>query len=119
MVATLAGTLGSSANCLTPANHARVQCAEIHDAGSTSAHCKNDDSSGATLIIPNTNGNRLAHNARKSEQARSNGEPGPETPLRSEFAHIVQLARAAAKRSGMKPSDITKAIANVRRANGT
>ena len=37
-------------------------------------------------------------------------------PSRAEFADLVRQARAAAKRSGMKPSDVTKAIAKVRRA---
>ncbi len=39
-----------------------------------------------------------------------------EAPSRAEFADLVRQARAAAKRSGMKPSDVTKAIAKVRRA---
>ncbi len=39
-----------------------------------------------------------------------------EAPSRAEFADLVRQARAAAKRSGMKPSDVTKAVAKVRRA---
>ncbi len=39
-----------------------------------------------------------------------------EAPSRAEFADLVRRARVAAKRSGMKPSDVAKAIAKVRRA---
>ena len=39
-----------------------------------------------------------------------------EPPLRSEFDRLVRQARGVAKRTGMKQSDIRKAIAKVRRA---
>ena len=38
-----------------------------------------------------------------------------EAPSRAEFAELVRQARAVAKRSGMKPSDVAKAVAKVRR----
>ncbi|MBA3405380.1 MAG: hypothetical protein M3466_01555 [Gemmatimonadota bacterium] len=39
-----------------------------------------------------------------------------EPPSRSEFDRLVRQARRVAKRTGMKQSDILKAIAKVRRA---
>jgi len=39
-----------------------------------------------------------------------------EAPSRAEFAELVRQARAVAKRSGMKPSDVAKAVAKVRRS---
>lgn len=39
-----------------------------------------------------------------------------EPPSRSEFDRLVRQARGVAKRTGMKQSDIPKAIAKVRRA---
>ena len=57
--------------------------------------------------------------AEKSRDALINTEADATRPLHTEFAHLAQQARAAAKRSGLKPSELTKAIAKVRRANGT
>lgn len=37
-------------------------------------------------------------------------------PSRSEFAELVRQARAVAKRVGMKPSDVAKAVTKVRRS---
>lgn len=39
-----------------------------------------------------------------------------EAPARGEFAKLVREARSAAKRAGMKPSDVTKAVAKIRRS---
>ncbi len=39
-----------------------------------------------------------------------------EPPALKEFAAVVGRARQAAKRAGLRPADITKAIAKVRRA---
>ena len=39
-----------------------------------------------------------------------------EAPSRDEFAKLVRAARSAAKRSGMKQSDVSKAVAKVRRS---
>lgn len=38
-----------------------------------------------------------------------------EAPAREEFAKLVREARTTAKRSGMKPADVAKAVAKVRR----
>jgi len=77
-------------------------------------------SSKGQVVIPEEIRNRLGLKAGTQFVVLGDGDvvifKTLEAPSRDEFANLVREARLAAKRSGMKPADVSKAVAKVRRS---